>query len=74
MLIAALSASSSGPPNRPANRETPIIATILMATDGSEADGVATRLGLKIATATRDEVAFIPVWDVIPGVGTHISK
>ena len=43
------------------------MATILIATDGSQAAESATALGLEIAQATGDDVLFVSVWDMIRG-------
>ena len=41
------------------------MSTVSIATDGSEQAATASRLGLEIAKATRDEVIFIAVWAMI---------
>lgn len=43
------------------------MATIMIATDGSQAAQSAVELGLEIAQATGDDVLFVSVWDMIRG-------
>ena len=43
------------------------MATILIATDGSDAAESALEVGLEIARSTHDDVLFVSVWDMIRG-------